>query len=95
MSCSGKVTFASAVASSVLMGLILAPIQQIRGFSTGAPTTSCADMVPQHGVDAQFGPSPFLIDLMDGVNKQTKKKCFSRCFLVVDSMNLLACRKSF
>jgi hypothetical protein len=87
MSCSGKVTFASAVVSSVLMGLILGPIQQIRGFSTGAPTTSCADMIPQHGVDAQFGPSPFLIDLMDGVNKQTKKN--------VDSMNLLACRKSF
>lgn len=82
MSCSGKVTFASAVVSSVLMGLILGPIQQIRGFSTGAPTTSCADMIPQHGVDAQFGPSPFLIDLMDGVNKQTKKmffKMFSCC----------------
>ncbi|XP_046452894.1 putative defense protein isoform X2 [Daphnia pulex] len=69
MPSNGKAAFvcaSAAVISSVLLLLILAPVQQTQGYSNGAPTVSCGDMIPQHGVDAQFGPSPFLIHLMDG-----------------------------
>ncbi|XP_046651975.1 putative defense protein [Daphnia pulicaria] len=69
MPSNGKAAFvfaSAAVISSVLMLLILAPVQQTQGYSNGAPTVSCGDMIPQHGVEAQFGPSPFLINLMDG-----------------------------
>ncbi len=62
-----EAAFVCAAAVSVLLLLILAPVQQTQGYSNGAPAVSCADMIPQHGVDAQFGPSPFLIHLMDGV----------------------------
>jgi hypothetical protein len=71
MPSNGKAAFvcaSAAVISSVLLLLILAPVQQTQGYSNGAPTVSCGDMIPQHGVEAQFGPSPFLINLMDGVN---------------------------
>jgi hypothetical protein len=68
MSYSQKAAFTCAAAVSVLLVLILAPIHQIQGFPNGAPTTACGSMIPGHGVGAQQSSSPFMTELLDGVN---------------------------
>jgi hypothetical protein len=66
MSYSKRAAFTCA-AVSVLV-LVLAPIHLIQGFPNGAPTTACASMTPGHGVGAQTSASPFMTELLDGVN---------------------------
>lgn len=66
MPSSQKATFTCAVASALV--LILVPIHQIQGFPNGAPPTACATMIPGHGVGGQQSASPFMTELLDGVN---------------------------
>lgn len=49
--------------------LMVAPIDQIHGSPSGAPTAACESMTPGHGYDAQSNSSPFNTEIPAGVNR--------------------------
>ncbi|KAK4009015.1 putative defense protein 3 isoform X1 [Daphnia magna] len=47
--------------------LMVAPIDQIHGSPSGAPTAACESMTPGHGYDAQSNSSPFNTEIPAGM----------------------------
>ena len=45
------------------MLLLMAAVNTVVGYSTGAPPESCSTIAPEHGFNRATGPVPFIVNI--------------------------------